>query len=128
MLYRGRRIVVYVKMVLHQIVELMNRSGAIWRQRSIGKCLEVEQAGIAPPLSVLGLSLKSCELPLIDILFDVWLDCHPCGDEVVRLSYTTVVGVAEIVPEAETIAHSVVPLDMVEPKQEVFRTCPYIII
>ena len=128
MLYRGRRIVVYVKMILHQSVKLMNRSGAIRRQRSVGKCLEVEQAGIAPPLSVLGLSLKSCELPLIDILFDVWLDSHPCVYELPRLSYTTVVGVAEIVPEAETIAHSVVPLDMVEPKQEVFRTCPYIII
>ena len=85
-------------MVLHQIVKLMNRSGAIRRQRSVGKCLEVEQAGIAPPLSVLGLSLKSGELPLIDVFLDVWLDCHPCGDEVVRLSYTTVVGVAEIVP------------------------------
>ena len=115
-------------MVLHQSVKLMNRSGAIRRQRSVGKCLEVEQAGIAPPLSVLGLSLKSGELPLIDVFLDVWLDSHPCVYELPRLSYTTVVGVAEIVPEAEAIAHSVVPLDMVEPKQEVFRTCPYIII
>lgn len=121
-------IVIHSQMVVHHLLQREMEFRAVWRQGAMRECLEVKQACITPPLCILRLTFETPQLFSILLCWHIRFHRFPSLRKLVRLTHTTVVSVAEIVPEGKSIAHRIIPRHMMEPKDKVLRTSAHIII
>ena len=106
----------------------MSWSRTIYRERHLGELLEIEQASIAPPPCVFGLTVEAFELFLILRLTDVRLHLSPYSGESLCFAHSLIVGVAERIPHGLAIVHTMIPCYVMKPEQQLLRTSFHLII